>query len=96
MASTSLAALLAVAASTSPVSIQIDERTPGKPISDLIYGRNDLSFGRHDTDLKYPIVRFGGNSTSRYNWQQNAWNAGKDWFYLTIVFPYQSRVGSFS
>ncbi len=96
MASTSLVTLLAVAASTSTVSIQIDERTPGKPISDLIYGRNDLSFGRHDTDLKYPIVRFGGNSTSRYNWQQNAWNAGKDWFYLNIVFPYQSRVGPFS
>lgn len=96
MASTSLATLLAVVASTTPVAIRIDGKTPGKPISDLIYGRNDLSFGRHDTDLNYPIVRFGGNSTSRYNWQQNAWNAGKDWYFLNIVFPYQSRVGSFS
>jgi hypothetical protein len=96
MASMSLAAMLTVAAATSPVSIQIDEKAPGKPISDLIYGRNDLSFGRHDTDLSYPIVRFGGNSTSRYNWQQNAWNAGKDWYFLNIVFPYQSKVGPYS
>jgi hypothetical protein len=96
MATTSLATLLALTASTSSVSIQIDDRAPGKPISDLIYGRNDLSFGRHDTDLTYPIVRFGGNATSRYNWQQNAWNAGKDWYYLNNVFPYQPRVGRFS
>jgi hypothetical protein len=96
MASMSLATMLAVAAATSPVSIQIEEKAPGKPISDLIYGRNDLSFGRHDTDLTYPIVRFGGNATSRYNWQQNAWNAGKDWYFLNIVFPYQAKVGTHS
>src|SRR6478735_6924873 len=86
-----LAALVALS-----VTIKVDDKAPGKPISDLIYGRNDLSFGRSDTDLTYPIVRFGGNATSRYNWQENAWNTGKDWYYLNVAFPYQNKVGRFT
>ena len=27
------------------------------------------------------IRRFGGNITSRYNWETGAWNTGLDWFW---------------
>lgn len=80
----------------SSVTLQVDSKAPGRTISDLIYGRNDLSFGRHDTDLIYPIVRFGGNATSRYNWKENAWNAGKDWYFLNIAFTWQNKVERFT
>lgn len=50
------------------------------PIRDEIYGVCDLQ----PEKLSYyalPIARWGGNRTSRFNWEKNADNAGKDWFY---------------
>ena len=35
-------------------------------------------------DLNIPFNRYGGNNTSRYNWQQNADNRGSDWFFESI------------
>ena len=31
-----------------------------------------------------PLVRMGGNNTSRYNWQQNADNRARDWYFESI------------
>ena len=33
--------------------------------------------------LNVPLNRFGGNSTSRYNWQIDAHSAGSDWYFET-------------
>ena len=59
----------------------------GHKIANEIYGQND--FYSHDdistSQIRYPIVRFGGNAMSRYNWKTNSYNAGKDWFYLNVA-----------
>ncbi len=35
-------------------------------------------------DLNVPVNRYGGNNTSRYNWQLNADNRGQDWYFESI------------
>ena len=35
-------------------------------------------------DLDLPVRRWGGNSTSRYNWQINVHNTGSDWYFENI------------
>ena len=36
-------------------------------------------------DLNAPLHRYGGNNTSRYNWQLNADNRGADWYFQSIA-----------
>ena len=50
----------------------------------MIYG---VSFGDATTlaDLNAPVNRYGGNNTSRYNWQLNADNRGQDWYFESIA-----------
>jgi len=36
------------------------------------------------TQLRLPVRRWGGNSTSRYNWQTNMHNTGSDWYFENI------------
>ena len=47
----------------------------------IIYGPADGS----DSALAYPVKRFGGNVVSRYNWQSNATNTGKDWYFMNTA-----------
>jgi hypothetical protein len=53
-------------------------------ISPYIYGMNfaDASLA---AELRLPVRRWGGNSTSRYNWQNNTTNTGSDWYFENIV-----------
>lgn len=52
-------------------------------ISPDIYGMNyadeDLA-----SELSLPVRRWGGNSTSRYNWQNDTYNTGSDWYFENI------------
>ncbi len=58
----------------------VHTQKPARPISDLIYGANFHAENAetHTTELAYPIVRWGGNHTSRYNWRANIANRGAD------------------
>ncbi len=53
------------------------------PISPYIYGMN---FADEDlaAELRLPVRRWGGNSTTRYNWQNDTLNTGSDWFFENI------------
>jgi hypothetical protein len=53
---------------------------PGHTIPDEIYGVCEMP---KDKLVRYgiPIVRWGGNRSSRYNWKLNVDNAGNDWFF---------------
>jgi hypothetical protein len=53
------------------------------PISPYIYG---INFANEAivTELKLPLRRWGGNSTSRYNWQLDVSNTGSDWYFENI------------
>jgi hypothetical protein len=47
-----------------------------KPISPYIYGNNFAS-----TSVPVTLDRLGGNRWTGYNWETNASNAGRDWYY---------------
>ena len=52
-------------------------------ISPYIYGMNFASEAIA-ADLRLPVRRWGGNSTTRYNWQIDVHNTGSDWFFENI------------
>ncbi|MEJ0099383.1 MAG: glycoside hydrolase family 44 protein [Pseudomonadota bacterium] len=62
-----------------PVQLAVDCKAPGQPISPYIYGvagGGDKVWGNLQT-----ASRWGGNRTSRYNWQTGDTNTGSDWFF---------------
>lgn len=69
-------------------SIGVDCKADEKPISQLIYGIGWAGTGlQKDTPWElYPGAnRWGGNPTSRYNWEHgNAWNTANDWFFRNV------------
>lgn len=77
-----LLALAAVTSDAATVAVTVDLSADRRAIDPAIYGVSgwpDLS------RLRYPFVRWGGNSTTRYNWQADVHNTADDWFYMNIV-----------
>jgi len=66
-----------------PVTVTINAALNQRPIDPLIYGVAFASASQLD-ELNAPVNRWGGNSTTRYNWQLNADNKGNDWYYQSI------------
>ena len=66
------------------VAIQIDAQANRHAISPLIYG---VAFASSSQllELNAPIHRSGGNGTTTYNWQNNAWNHAADWYFESIA-----------
>jgi len=64
-------------------TINVDAAAGRHAISPYVYG---VAGGDAATlpDLNCPIDRYGGNNTSRYNWQVNADNRGADWYFESI------------
>lgn len=65
-------------------------------ISPYIYG---IAYNGHDADapqqwqLGTTARRWGGNNTTRYNWQIDAWNLDFDWFFENIgARPYTKYI----
>ena len=52
-------------------------------ISDDIYGMN-FADEELAAELRLPVRRWGGNSTTRYNWQTSMHNVGSDWYFENI------------
>ncbi len=67
-----------------PVSVTVNVAGARRPIDPLIYGVNFGSNAQHQ-DLRYPTRRWGGNRTSRYNWQFDVDNTAADYFYQNIA-----------
>lgn len=64
-------------------TIHVDVNANRRAIDPRIYGTAYASTVNL-TDLNFVINRYGGNNSSRYNWQQNADNRGNDWFFESI------------
>jgi len=58
------------------VSLVVSCSAPTQAISPYIYG-----IAADTWSLGATARRWGGNPTTRYNWQINAYNTGKDWFF---------------
>lgn len=69
-------------AATGP-ALSVDAGADQHPISPLIYGMNfaDEALAQ---ELRLPIDRWGGNSTTRYNWQIDVHNTGSDYYFENI------------
>jgi hypothetical protein len=67
------------------VPISVDAGANLRPIDPRIYG---IHFGSSATlnDLNATMNRYGGNSSGRYNWQQNVDNRGVDYFFESIPY----------
>ncbi len=74
-----------------PLKVSIDCKKKDHQISPLIYG---IAFyplweykSDHHWDLKPPARRWGGNHSTRYNFQLGeAWNAGMDWYFRNLTY----------
>jgi Glycoside hydrolase family 44 len=68
------------------VDVAVDCRAKASKISPYIYGIAFYAF--HDEKraadqwmLGATVRRWGGNTTSTYNWELNTWNTGNDWYF---------------
>jgi hypothetical protein len=64
-------------------ALSVDATADRHTISPYIYGMNfaDESLA---ADLRLPVRRWGGNSASRFNWQNDTTNTGSDWYYENV------------
>lgn len=77
----------APAAAAGP-TLSVDLNTPNTPaenphvISPLIYGMNGYSLDQASALIAHPaVVRWGGDDTSRYNYQNNMTNSAADYYF---------------
>ena len=65
------------------VTVSVDTSLDRLPISPLIFG---VSFGSaaQAARMRWPLRRWGGNSTTRYSWQDDVSNHASDWFFYNF------------
>ena len=61
----------------------VDASADRHPISPAIYGMNFADEGLA-RELRLPVRRWGGNATTRYNWQYDTSNHASDWYFENI------------
>lgn len=78
-----IAVLLLPARALSQVSITVDPSQDRHPISPLVYGAN---FAAADQIAQgaLTVTRWGGNRTTRYNYQVDADNTGQDYYFENL------------
>jgi len=64
-------------------SVVVDAAADVHAISPDIYGMNYAAEGLAK-ELGLPVRRWGGNATTRYNWQNDTYNTGSDWYFENI------------
>lgn len=94
--------LLAFAPQAHAAAIVVDLPEPDKNaplISPYIYGLGTYMGEDHRDDntwsLKPTYFRFGGNMAEVFNWQQDTWNAGSDWFFTNFRAPRRNIIDEF-
>lgn len=71
---------MALRAQTPGPALTVDASADRHPISPNIYGMAypDAALAK---EIRLPLDRWGGDSTTRYNWQVDSTNAGDDWYF---------------
>ena len=86
LAGLTIAAAMATAgtrAQSGAVTVGIDVAQSRRAINPNVYGVAYATPAQL-ADLNAPLNRYGGNNTTRYNWQINADNRGQDWYFQSI------------
>jgi Glycoside hydrolase family 44 len=71
---------------TTNVTVSIDVLSNRHAISKYVYGGAYPKDAPTITDSGLSVVRWGGNATSRYNWQLKTYNAANDWFFEDFAY----------
>ncbi len=79
-------AAVAATAVTAGPALAVDATADVHAIPDTIYGMNFADEGLAK-ELALPVRRWGGNRTTRYNWQIDVDNTGSDYFFENIPNP---------
>jgi len=66
-----------------PVTVSVDPALDRRAVSPHIFGVNFGSAAQAQR-LRWPARRWGGNSVTRYNWQNDTSNKGMDWFFMNV------------
>src|SRR5436190_19300775 len=78
-----VSALLPTSVAAASPTLKIDVAANRHVISPDIYGMN-FADPALAAELHLTVDRGGGNTTSRYNWQNNTYNTGNDYFFENI------------
>ena len=77
------AACAGASAQPSGPAVTIDMVAGRHPISPFIYGMAEYGVApAYQAAARLPVLRWGGDGTTRYNWQVDSSNAGFDWFFM--------------
>lgn len=66
------------------VTVVVDPSLDRRAISPEIYGVN-FGTDAQAAAMRWPVRRWGGNSTTRYNWKVDVHSVGSDWFYFNYT-----------
>ncbi len=66
------------------ITVHVDTSQERRAVNPEIFGVN-YSSDAQQADLRFPVRRWGGNSTTRYHWQADVHNTGADWFFMNIA-----------
>ena len=66
------------------VAVTVDPALDRRPISDLVYGVN-FATPAQLAAVGYTLNRWGGNRTTRYNWQLDVDNSANDWYFTNYA-----------
>ncbi|NYF54002.1 Ig-like domain repeat protein [Tunturiibacter gelidoferens] len=76
------ASVIAFGQSTPP-TLSVDISGGRHPISPEIYGIANYGLdATYAKEISVPNIRWGGDGTTRYNWQVDSSNAGFDWYFM--------------
>ncbi|MBB3112236.1 hypothetical protein FHS18_004322 [Paenibacillus phyllosphaerae] len=64
------------------VQVAIDTAADRKPVNPEIYGINYDDMHPTESKLAFPVERWGGNQTTRYNWELDVSNRASDWYFI--------------
>src|ERR1700710_2320850 len=75
--------LAAHAAENTAVTVDVDIASNVRAVNPLIFG---VAYGdaTRNAQMGYTVRRWGGNSTTRYNWQYDIHSTASDFFYENI------------
>ena len=78
----SVSVTLAPPATAAGPALSVDLGNQTHPINPLIYGMNAYAFVNSVDGPAYPtVIRWGGDNTSRYNYQLGVSNSASDWYF---------------
>jgi hypothetical protein len=74
------------------VPLSVDCRARATRINPMVYGINYYPMHEPKRQAAQWLLgatarRWGGNAASTYNWEIDAWNTGKDWFFENLSAP---------